>query len=101
MFVVFLRFSANQGSAQQHMAGHQAWIRQGFEDGVFLLTGSLQDRQGGVVLAHGSTREALEARVRLDPFVAEDVVRADIVELAPSRADARLQFLMNADRQAA
>lgn len=94
MHIVFLRFSDNRAMAPQHMDGHKAWIRQGFADGVFLLTGSLQDGQGGVVLAHGCTREALVARVKQDPFVAEAVVVPEIVEIAPSAADARLQFLM-------
>jgi hypothetical protein len=30
-----------------------------------------------------------------DPFVAKDVVRAEIFDLDPSRADERLQFLVN------
>jgi hypothetical protein len=29
-----------------------------------------------------------------DPFVVEDVVSAEILELAPSRADERLAFLL-------
>ena len=47
-----------------------------------------------MVLAHNTTREALEARVALDPFVAEKVVEAEIAEMAPHRAEERLQFLL-------
>lgn len=94
MFVVFLRFADNRAQASLHMAGHKAWLQQGFDDGVFLLSGSLQDRQGGSLLVHNTTREALEARVRLDPFVVEGVVSAEVVGLEPAKADARLQFLL-------
>lgn len=94
MFFVFLHFSGNKGEAPRHMAGHKRWIDQGFEDGVFLVTGSLAGHQGGMVLAHNTTREALDKRVAMDPFVAEDVVRAEIAEVAPARADQRLQFLL-------
>jgi len=94
MFCVFLKFSGNKGEASRHMAEHKQWIEQGFEDGVFLVTGSLSGNQGGTVLAHNTTREALEKRVALDPFVVEDVVRVEIVEVAPSRVDERLLFLM-------
>ncbi len=94
MFVVFLRFSSRQSQAALHMAGHKTWLQQGFDDGVFLLSGSLQAGQGGAVVAHNTSREALEARVRLDPFVAEGVVSAEITEFLPARADARLQFLL-------
>jgi len=94
MFCVFLKFSGNKGEAPRHMAGHKRWIERGFEDGVFLVAGSLSGNQGGMVLAHNITREALEKRVALDPFVVEDVVKAEIVEAVPGRVDQRLQFLM-------
>ncbi|MBW8850077.1 MAG: hypothetical protein JF600_04790 [Xanthomonadales bacterium] len=93
MFVVTPRFSAHRMQAPRWMDGHNAWIRRGFEDGVFLLTGSLSAGAGGAVLAHGLTRDALEQRLREDPFVAEGVVDAEIVEIAPSRTDDRLAFL--------
>ncbi len=94
MFVVFLRLAENRAAAPQHMEGHKAWIRQGFDAVVFLLTGSLGDQQGGMVLAHGVTREALGTRVGLDPFVIHGVVVPVIVEVTPSMTNAQLQFLM-------
>jgi len=33
--------------------------------------------------------------VNEDPFVAEDVMKAEIHELDPAKADERLQFLIN------
>lgn len=93
MFVVTLRFSANRAKAARHMDGHNAWIRRGFEDGVFLLAGSLPSGAGGAVLAHGLSRDDLDARLREDPFVAEQVVEADILQIAPGRVDDRLAFL--------
>lgn len=94
MFVVTLRFSANKAKAPVLMQAHNDWIKVGFDDGVFLMTGSLKPGLGGVVLAHGETRDEIEIRLRADPFVVEDVVTADILEIAPGRADDRLAFLM-------
>ncbi len=93
MFVVTLKFSANKARAPQLMAGHNEWIGRGFADGVFLLAGSLAPGAGGAVLAHNVSRAALEARLAEDPFVAEDVVRPEIAEIAPGRTDDRLAFL--------
>ncbi|PZN97896.1 MAG: hypothetical protein DCF30_15395 [Hyphomicrobiales bacterium] len=94
MFVVTLRFSANKAQAPALMEAHNEWIRDGFDNGVFLMTGSLKPGLGGIVLAHGMTRDEIEARVKEDPFVAQDVVTADILEIAPGRADERLGFLL-------
>lgn len=95
MFVVFLRFAANKGLAGQLMAGHNAWVRRGLDDGVFLLVGSLQPSLGGGILAHDTSFSDLQKRVSEDPFVAESVVSAEIFELTPSLADERLKFLLD------
>ena len=94
MFIVLLKFSANKGQAGQHMDAHKDWLKRGFEDGVFLVAGSLQPNLGGAIVAHNTSLAELESRVNDDPFVAQDVVGAEILEITPSRADARLDFLL-------
>ncbi|WP_265517038.1 YciI family protein [Nitratireductor luteus] len=94
MFVILLKFSDNKAHAAQFMEGHKAWIQRGVEDGIFLLVGSLQPNAGGVILAHGTALAELEMRVREDPFVEENVVSAEILEITPNRTDDRLSFLM-------
>jgi len=95
MFIVLLKFSDNKGNAGQFMDGHNEWIKRGFDDGVFLLTGSLQPNLGGGILAHNTSLADLQSRVSIDPFVAENVVKAEILEITPSKADARLNFLLD------
>ena len=94
MFVVLLKFSGNKSQAGQFMEGHQEWIRRGFDDGVFLLVGNLQPSLGGGILAHNTSLADLESRVNADPFVTQNVVSAEILEIAPSRADERLKFML-------
>ena len=93
MFVVLLKFTGDKSRAGPLMEGHKRWIERGFVDGVFSLVGSLQPNAGGAVLAQGISRSDLEARINEDPFVIESVVSAEILEITPSRADERLQFL--------
>ena len=95
MFVILLRFSTNKGEAGKFMAGHQQWIKRGFDDGVFLLVGSLKPNAGGGILAHNVSLPDLQNRISDDPFVAEDVVSAEILEVAPAQADERLAFLLS------
>lgn len=94
MYVVVLRFSERRTEASRWMEGHKAWLQQGFEDGVFLLAGSLQPQQGGIVLAHQTSAADLQQRVDADPFVSQGVVNVDILEIAAARADERLRFLL-------
>ena len=95
MFIVLLKFSDNKAAASEHMEGHKAWLKQGFDNGVFLLAGSLQPNLGGGILAHNASLNELQQRVNDDPFVAENVVNAEIIALAAAKADERLRFLLD------
>lgn len=95
MFIVLLRFSNNKGQAGRFMEGHKEWIKRGFDDGVFLLVGSLQPNLGGGIVAHDTSMSDLQSRVNNDPFVAENVVSAEIFEITPSKAEERLNFLLD------
>ncbi len=71
------------------------WIKRGFDGGVFLMVGSLQPNSGGGIVAHNTSLADLQGRVNGDPFVAENVVTAEILEIEPSRVDERLKFLLD------
>jgi uncharacterized protein YciI len=93
MFVVFLKFSDNKDKTGEYMDGHMAWLKQGFGDGVFMAAGSLMPDLGGGIVASNTSRSELERRVNEDPFVANNVVTAEIYEIAASMVDDRLEFL--------
>lgn len=94
MFVVFLTFSTNKARLQDLMEDHNAWIKEGFDQGVFLMAGALKPGRGGCIVAHQTSREDLETLINRDPFVVENVVTPDIHEIGPVKTDPRLAFLM-------
>lgn len=94
MFIVLLKFSSNKSQAEQFMEGHKDWIERGIEDGVFVLVGSLQPNLGGGIVAHNTSLSDLQGRVNDDPFVAENIVSAEILEITPAKVDERLKFLL-------
>lgn len=95
MFIVLLKFSSNKGQAGQFMAGHNEWIKRGFDDGVFLVVGSLQPNPGGGIVAHNISLSDLQKRVNDDPFVVEKVVSAEVLEITPAKTEERLRFLLD------
>lgn len=78
--------------ASEHVDGHRAWLDEGFNDDVFLLSGSIPERGGAVLTQHASAAEVAE-RVERDPFVENGVVTADVIEIAPSRFHPSLAHL--------
>jgi len=95
MFVVLLRFSDNKSQAGKHMDGHIDWVKRGFDDEVFLLSGSIQPSSGGAILAHNISLSDLQGRVNDDPFVTENIVNVEILEITPGQTDERLDFLLH------
>ena len=95
MFIVLLKFSETRARAGDFMTANNEWLQHGFDDGMFLMAGSLQPQMGGGILAHNASRAELETRENSDPFVVEGVVRAEILEITPVRADEQLQFLLD------
>ena len=93
MFIILLKFSENKSKASDFMDGHNQWVYQGFEDGKFLLAGSLQPNLGGSVVAYNLTLSEIQERVAQDPFVIENIVSAEILEIEPKKVDDRLSFL--------
>ena len=100
MFMVLLKFATNKADAGRLVEGHKACLQRGFDDGVFLVTGSLRPQSagdgGGGIVAHNTSREALQQRLNEDPFVAEGVVSPEIYDVDASRTDQRLDFLLKA-----
>lgn len=94
MFIIQLKFSTNKANASQFMEGHNAWLKDGFTKGTFLLAGTLQPKLGGAILAHNVTLEQIQAIVKEDPFVTEGVVTPEIIEITPSKVAPQLEFLL-------
>jgi uncharacterized protein YciI len=77
MHIILLRFTDNRQNAAQHLPGHKAWLKRGFDEGAFLLAGSLGSDLGGAVLARGNSVANIQDRVNEDPFVREKIVSAE------------------------
>ena len=94
MFIVIVRYTAPLSDIDRALDGHRRWVAQGYEDGVFLLSGPQAPRNGGAILAHNLERAALEARVAQYPFHLAGVATHEIIEVQPNTADDRLAFLL-------
>jgi uncharacterized protein YciI len=97
MFIVTLRYKAPLADIEQALPGHRDWLIRNYSEGVFLLSGPLNPHTGGVILAHGLTRDELDARLADDPFNKGKLADYDVVELLPRGADPRLAFLVGDD----
>lgn len=85
MFVIELTYRAELVEIDAAMKAHMAWLRRQYAAGVFLASGRKIPRDGGIILASGSDRAAIEAIVREDPFVARGLAEARVIEFRASQ----------------
>jgi uncharacterized protein YciI len=68
LFVIILTYLRPIEEINRHLDAHRTWLSDHYRAGRFLLSGPLEPRSGGLVLARCETREALEAMLADDPF---------------------------------
>jgi uncharacterized protein YciI len=93
MFVALLTYVRPIEEVDAQLEAHREWLKAGFDAGVFVAAGRRNPRTGGVILAHGVTREVLQKLVDADPFTTSGVATYEIVEFSVTAADPRLAFL--------
>lgn len=94
MFIILLKFSKNRDQAGKFMEDHMKWLKKGFDDRIFLLSGSIKPGLGGAIIANNTSLNELYKKVDSDPFVVEKIVTAEFFEIEPGKVDQRFNFLL-------
>ncbi|MEZ0069210.1 uncharacterized protein YciI [Streptacidiphilus sp. MAP12-20] len=85
MFVVTLSYTAPIEQVDALIGEHRAWLDTQYAAGVLLASGAKVPRTGGIVLAGGLDRAALDALLADDPFSKGGVARYDVVEFTATK----------------
>jgi uncharacterized protein YciI len=88
MFVIELVYKADLARIDSHMKAHMKFLKKYYDAGNFLVSGRKIPRDGGIIVAVGATRDAIEAIAREDPFVEHGLADFRVIEFrASQRAD--------------
>jgi uncharacterized protein YciI len=88
VFVIELTYKTELSEIDAAMKAHVAWLDRHYAAGTFLVSGRKVPRDGGIIIACGTDRSAIEAIVREDPFVARGLADARVIQFrASQRAD--------------
>jgi uncharacterized protein YciI len=85
VFVIELVYKVPLAEIDAAMKAHVAWLRTYYAAGTFVASGRKIPRDGGIILAVGHDRAAIETIVDGDPFVARGLADARIVEFRTSQ----------------
>lgn len=79
-----LKYLKPLDEVDRFVGGHRSFLEQYYASGHFLLSGRLNPRTGGVILANAATREDIESIVVHDPFYRESLAEYEIIQFIPS-----------------
>ena len=85
MFVIELIYKADLGEIDAHMKAHMTFVNAQYAAGHFVVSGRKIPRDGGIIIAVGESREAIEAIVRQDPFCSLGLADFRITEFRASQ----------------
>jgi uncharacterized protein YciI len=85
LFVIELQYKVDLAQIDAAMPGHMRYLRKYYASGHFLVSGRKIPRDGGVILAVGSSREEIERIAREDPFCARGLADFRIIEFRASQ----------------
>src|SRR5262245_7920029 len=85
MFVIELVYKASLEQIDAHMAAHVRFLRKYYASGNFLVSGRKIPRDGGIILAVGKSREAIQTIMAEDPFCKHGLAEIRVVEFRASQ----------------
>ena len=97
MFVIELIYKVDLAEIDQAMRAHVAFLNKHYKAGNFLVSGRKIPRDGGVILAVGPSRAAIEAIMGEDPFCSRGLAEFRIIEFRASQRSPELQKLLDAE----
>ena len=85
MFVIELTYTAPLSDIDANMAAHVRFLHKHYAAGNFLLSGRKIPRDGGIIVAAGTSRKDMEAIIREDPFVERGLAFYTVHGIEPKR----------------
>lgn len=88
LYLILFTYTAPLEALDRVLPAHRAHLDAHYTSGHFLMSGPFYPREGGGIMARADSREAIDAIVARDPFVIENLVRAQVIAWGPNRRSA-------------
>ncbi|MBA5690302.1 YciI family protein [Rugamonas apoptosis] len=84
MFIITLTYLKPADQIDALLGAHREYLREQYDNGMFLMSGRMVPRTGGVILATADSRADIEAVIELDPFNEAGMASYQITEFVPT-----------------
>ncbi len=83
MLVVKIVYTASIDEVDKYMKAHRDFLDTYYKEGLFLASGPMTPREGGILLVKGHDKEKLEEILRQDPYCLAGIARYEIINFQP------------------
>jgi uncharacterized protein YciI len=97
VFIIELIYKADLARIDAHMRDHMRFINAHYAAGRFVVSGRKVPRDGGIIVAVGTDRAAIEAIVRQDPFVTLGLADVRVIEFRASQRAKDIQARVDSE----
>ena len=84
MFIISLTYLKPADEIDKLLAAHREYLREQYDNGMFLMSGRMVPRTGGIIIATADSRADIEAVIELDPFKEAGAASYAITEFVPT-----------------
>ncbi len=95
MYLLLSRYTKPLAEVDRHVIAHRAFLDRYYASGDLIVSGPMEPREGGVIIANTVPRERLDAMLAEDPFVREGVSEYRVIEFHAARRHAALAELVS------
>jgi len=79
MYLVKITYAAPMDEINKHIPAHRDWLMANVQAQRFIVAGPLEDRSGGLILAHCASRAELEAILAQDAYHQHQVATYEVL----------------------
>src|SRR4051812_9116643 len=85
MYLAILTYKTSLQEREPYLAGHFAFLDQGYANNELIVSGKMMTGRGGVILSPLTSRVEFETLLKNDPFKMHDLADYEIIAFDPTR----------------
>ena len=83
MFIIQLSYKAPLNEVSKYLSAHREFLDYYYKQGLLIASGPMNPKTGGIIIAVGQDKAALESIFAQDPFNLADIADYQFIEFTP------------------
>ncbi len=83
MFIVQLTYKTSISEVDKYLQAHREFLDYHYKQGLFLASGPMKPRTGGILIALTTDKTHLESILKQDPYFLAEIAEYQLIEFTP------------------